>query len=44
MGFVRYFLIVQDFINSSKRMNIPVGRAEEAQQAALLLMYSELQI
>jgi len=25
MGFAGYFLIVQDFINSSKRMNIPVG-------------------
>ncbi len=25
MGFSGYFLIVQDFINSSKRMNIPVG-------------------
>lgn len=25
MGFAGYFLIVQDFINSSKNMNIPVG-------------------
>jgi len=25
MGFAGYFLIVQDFINSSKKMNIPVG-------------------
>lgn len=25
MGFAGYFLIVQDFINSAKRMNIPVG-------------------
>ncbi len=25
MGFSGYFLIVQDFINSAKRMNIPVG-------------------
>lgn len=25
MGFSGYFLIVQDFINSSKKMNIPVG-------------------
>lgn len=25
MGFAGYFLVVQDFINSAKRMNIPVG-------------------
>ena len=39
MGFTGYFLIVQDFINSSKKMNIPVGPGRGS-AAGSLVAYS----
>ncbi len=39
MGFAGYFLIVQDFINSSKKMNIPVGPGRGS-AAGSLVAYS----
>ncbi len=39
MGFSGYFLIVQDFINSSKKMNIPVGPGRGS-AAGSLVAYS----
>lgn len=36
MGFAGYFLIVQDFINSSRKMNIPVGPGRGSAAGSLI--------
>ena len=44
MGFPGYFLIVQDFINAARQMDVAVGPDGVRQQVLLLLTAWELPI